>query len=51
MVAAKPEFAIFLRILHITQYIFHSMLPRVEIPMAIPMIFGSGMPMELVALR
>jgi len=50
MAAAKPEIAIFQRILDINQYIFASMLARYNILAAILTFLGSGMSMALVEI-
>jgi len=48
MAAAKPEIAIFRRILDINQCIFASMLARNKISAATLTVFQSGMSMALV---
>jgi len=50
MAAAKPEIAIFQRILDINQCIFASMLARYKISAATLTFLGSGMSMALVGL-
>jgi len=50
MAAAKPEIAIFQRVLDINQCIFASVLARYEISVTTLTFLGSGMSMALVGL-